>query len=311
MKHVDIGICFLATLLLVMGCSKEEELCVEKEDEVKVSFKARLDAALQTRSGGTPEIGKGGCVDVVKVAVYQKGEELSELRQVEHVIGGVANVDVTLVKGQTYDIAFWAQDYGCQAYSFDYAAAEIEVDYSNMSNNNDGSDAFFGSVTNFIVDGSFSKEVTLRRPFAQINVGSVLEDYQTAVTVNGLEVACSSASFSGGVGNVLHLLTGSVTATDEAVSLPFGSCPTQPLSANNTYYKYLSMTYLLVSDGTSTGTEQAKTDVTFTFRDEGGNNSRTISISDLPVRRNYRTNVTGYILTAENPEVTMQTITGE
>lgn len=157
----------------------------------------------------------------------------------------------------------------------------MSVDYSKVNNNSDNCDAFFKKET-ITVSGNQSVDVKLTRPFAQVNIGT--DDFDAA-KASGLEVTQTEVVAKAFA--TLNLATGKVA--DEAdrtftmKAIPTASDGEFPVAGG---YKYLSMDYLLV------GADKATVDVAFNY---GGPQSRTFT--NVPVQRNYRTNIYGSLLT--------------
>ena len=74
------------------------------------------------------------------------------------------------MKGKTYSFLFWASvNKENSPYSFGVDGKTITVDYNDAKANDESRDAFLGVVKNKAVEASFEENVTLKRPFAQIN----------------------------------------------------------------------------------------------------------------------------------------------
>ena len=176
---------------------------------------------------------------------------------------------------------FWADATTDSPYTFNPASREVSVDYSKVNNNSDNCDAFFKKET-ITVSGNQSVDVKLTRPFAQVNIGT--DDFDAA-KASGLEVTQTEVVAKAFA--TLNLATGKVS--DEAdrtftmKAIPTASDGEFPVAGG---YKYLSMDYLLV------GADKATVDVAFNY---GGPQSRTFT--NVPVQRNYRTNIYGSLLT--------------
>lgn len=69
---------------------------------------------------------------------------------------------------QTYDFVFWADCSTGDHYNTD-DLTNITVK-GNYAGNNDEFDAFTGALLDYQVKGAFSENITLRRPFGQLNV---------------------------------------------------------------------------------------------------------------------------------------------
>lgn len=190
-------------------------------------------------------------------------------------------VSLKLTTGKTYDVIFWADATTDSPYTFNPASQEVSVDYSKVNNNSDNCDAFFKKET-ITVSGNQSVDVKLTRPFAQVNIGT--DDFDAA-KASGLEVTQTEVVAKAFA--TLNLATGEVS--DEAdrtftmKAIPTASDGEFPVAGG---YKYLSMDYLLV------GADKATVDVAFNY---GGPQSRTFT--NVPVQRNYRTNIYGSLLT--------------
>ena len=191
------------------------------------------------------------------------------------------SVTLKLTSGKSYDVIFWADATTDSPYTFNPASQEVSVDYSKVNNNSDNCDAFFKKET-ITVSGNQSVDVKLTRPFAQVNIGT--DDFDAA-KASGLEVTQTEVVAKAFA--TLNLATGEVA--DEAdrtftmKAIPTASDGEFPVAGG---YKYLSMDYLLV------GADKATVDVAF---DYGGPQNRTFT--NVPVQRNYRTNIYGSLLT--------------
>lgn len=86
-------------------------------------------------------------------------------------------IQLTLAEGKKYMMVFWAQNSTTLAYDTK-DLRQVEVKYDNAKNNDELRDAFCTSVP---IDGKTRKYTAiLKRPFAQINVGTTGWDYEGA-----------------------------------------------------------------------------------------------------------------------------------
>ena len=194
-------------------------------------------------------------------------------------------------------MAFWAQNSATSAYVLD-DDMNLTIDYTNSANNDENRDAFFKTVE-FTVTGSTSIDVELKRPFAQINVGVTEADWDAAVA-SGIEIATSKVVIENAFTN-MDLIDGSVSGETEVV-YDFGATPKSSnevlkvdMNKDGTAeeYHYLSMSYILVDAQKST-----LQDLDFTFHPESGNDIVFgKGLNNVPVQRNWRTNIIGQILT--------------
>ena len=273
-----------AAALLVTSCNDEMDNGLKTGDEGTVTFTAQLPSEMGTRA-----FADGLTAKHLQYAVYEAGQSTPlKVFGDETTVVGEAEMDnlkqtvsLKLTTGKTYDVIFWADATTDSPYTFNPASQEVSVDYSKVNNNSDNCDAFFKKET-ITVSGNQSVDVKLTRPFAQVNIGT--DDFDAA-KASGLEVTQTEVVAKAFA--TLNLATGEVA--DEAdrtftmKAIPTASDGEFPVAGG---YKYLSMDYLLV------GADKATVDVAFNY---GGPQSRTFT--NVPVQRNYRTNIYGSLLT--------------
>ena len=315
-KKVFLGLFAATGMLLATSCSQDELEVPQSGNEAQVTFTLGLEGGHATRA-----ISDGSGVNKLVYAVYKRsatsgvyelqpavGSKNSQFVKNDFTSGD--NVSIPLAKGQTYRVAFWAQNSKCNAYNTDNLTA-VSVDYEDV-NNNETRDAFFKTVE-FTVEGSKTINVVLTRPFAQINVGVTAEDWEAAIA-SGIEIKESEVTIDNAA-TAINLLTGEVSG-EQVVSYALNAIPKETLEAetDNTkdgkeQYHWLSMSYILVNE---TGDQDADSDSTlgdaqttldglsYTFAPESGNNiTFENGLNSVPVQRNYRTNIVGKILTGD------------
>lgn len=316
-KKLFLGMFAAAGMLFATSCSNDELDIVQSGNEAQVSFSLGLEGGIATRA-----ISDGTGAKKLVCAVYDVNYKL--LRQ-SVINGSVVNNDgqfvdteafennlkdqvtVTLAKGQTYTMVFWAQNKDCDAYTTT-DLTDVSISYDGL-NNDENRDAFFAAET-FKVTGNAEINVTLKRPFAQINVGVTEYDWNAAVG-SGVEIMTSKVVIKNAA-NKINLLDGSVDG-EVVVEYDFAKIPQQfdtPETLDvdtdgdgvKESYKYLSMSYILVNDengGSSKATLESE-GLQFTFSPEAGNNILFFEgLNNVPVQRNWRTNILGKILTGD------------
>ncbi|MCM1370099.1 MAG: hypothetical protein NC204_06970 [Candidatus Amulumruptor caecigallinarius] len=285
--------------LLTVSCSNTD-MPGGSSDEVTFSIEMPAEA-------GTRGFSDGKAAQTLKWAIYDSttGEVVLTVDDSDApgYTYGDLNFTITynLVKGKTYDFVFWA-DNNSGNYELDYAGKKMTVKYPEagpMLSDNDNYDAFYNVVKGVKVTGSASLSTKLRRPFAQINLGTddiaLAATYQT--TVSTVEMTVSGAY------TVLDLFSGKASSP---VSLKFGAAPvpegeTFPVEKDGKSYDYLAMGYVLTGievdkDNVQSAQQELMSTVfTLTFKD-GQKNS--IEVPNMPVQRNYRTNVYGSLITS-------------
>ena len=295
MKKIIIPAISLAALLLTGACSIDERTSGDNGNEAMLTLNMGLDGAVQTRA-----IGDGTGANKLVYAVFdENGTRIEGIEQVtKEEVTFPTTETITLAKGQTYRIAFWAQNKACTAYNVSDSMV-VTINYQGALSNDETRDAFFKTVE-VTVTGDAELDVELTRPFAQINVGVTTEDWNAAKAA-GIEITKSKAVVKQAA-STLNLLDGTV-GTPVDVTFDFGDIPTDALSvdlngdgtAEN--YRYLSMNYILPYDGSTTGDASTLSDLEFTFSPKTGEDiTLTKGLDAVPVQRNWRTNIVGRIL---------------
>lgn len=301
-KKLFLGMFAAAGMLLATSCSNEELDVVQSGNEAQVTFSLGLEGGIATRA-----ISDGESADVLMYAVFDEaGNRINTIQKVSRTgVTFPTTENITLAKGQTYKVAFWAQDEDCEAYTVS-DDMKVTVNYANnknKGNNDETRDAFFKTVE-FTVTGSTSIDVELKRPFAQINVGVTKADWDAAVA-SGITVAQSSVVIKNAA-TELNLLDGTVSGETE-VSYELANIPSDPAILQvdtdgdgiKEDYNWLSMSYILPF-AESTGYEKAALeDVAFVFASNGEPIEFNQGLNNVPVQRNWRTNIIGKILTGD------------
>lgn len=206
-------------VLFTTACSTDETAAVSNPytsgEEVIVSFNVSAEGGTTVRraygdgstadpndpgvyypdeaAGEFPQISDGSKAHRLIYAVYDNEYNLLDqygVQEATNELGfGQTSMDVTtfptekislrLMRGQTYHIAFWAQNADCKAYDTKDLES-VKVNYAQAKNNDELRDAFCATET-FTVSADEERTVILRRPLAQINVGTAGYDYEAAV----------------------------------------------------------------------------------------------------------------------------------
>ena len=197
---------------------------------------------------------------------------------------------VSLVKGQDYDLLFWADkgdDQGADVY---YNTSDLHnVVLGAYTGNDDRRDAFSQCVTLINVTSDPSMSVQLERPFAQLNI--ITQDIDDIEANSGtVKVVPDEISVAFDAPTVFNVKTQEASA-----SAPFTSNVTpyylDPAVGSQAEHYTLSMDYILASKD-----QQDIKDVTLTaIKTSDVLNTQTFS--SIPLQRNYRTNIVGNLLT--------------
>lgn len=265
--------------MLLTSCQNDLDFVQNAGETSTVSF-----------SVGTPEIATRAYSDgltakVLQYAVYDsEGNILSDLTETDATINGSTTVNLQLTTGDSYAVIFWAAAENAP-YTVNFDTKTMTVSYDGAKSNDEARDAFYKYHT-FTVTGAQTETVELRRPFAQLNIGT--SDY--TASENAGYVPTTSAVTVKNVYTTLSLADGAATGETEAVfaanAIPEGE--QFPVAG----YEYLAMNYLLINS------EKEVVDVEFTYAD-ANNDAKTRTVGSVPVQRNHRTNIYGQLLTSD------------
>ena len=302
MKRCFYSMMAAMALLLLSACSSDDELSQGNGNEALVSFNVELSGGMQNKA-----ISDGTTAKNLTVHVFdENGTYLSELDKTVELNEKKKSVSINLVKGKTYSFLFWASvNKENSPYSFGVDGKTITVDYNDAKANDESRDAFLGVVKNKAVEASFEENVTLKRPFAQINF---LTDDIADAGKNGLTIdenTHSSITLSK-VATTLNPFTNTVGGFTEAEVI-FGEAAIPALSETVTMgsapdaktYNYLGTAYFVVpaeGENPNAGKDQAMLNsATLKIKDINGEG---LKVENVPVQWNYRTNIYGSLLTA-------------
>lgn len=276
-----------ALMLMATSCADDQTSDLKAGAESTVTITAQLPGDMGTRA-----FADGKKATELHYAVYEKGTTtpLKVCKKADGTKGqeGTATmtglkttISLQLTTGKEYDFVFWADAPGNNVYKFNSENQTVTVNYANAENNTDNLDAFFGQKKALKVSGNMSISQELRRPFAQINIGT--DDFDAAAAAG---YTVSESTIGVATYKTLNLLSGEVSdpVTATFVKKPI---PTEDskFSVNSKDYKYLSMSYVLVPKDKET--VDIAFDYTLTNR----------TFTNVPVQRNYRTNIYGSLLT--------------
>nr|MCR4571947.1 hypothetical protein [Bacteroidales bacterium] len=187
---------------------------------------------------------------------------------------GAKNVSLTLTKGSSYKVIFFAQREG--AYDVSFAGGNVATfSYkSGLQANNGDLDAFYDAVD--VTPSKTSYDVTLTRPFAQLNV-LVKNEY-----VPGTQTSFES-SMTVKAPTTFDLFAGAATGDLATITFADHAIAETPFGQYAETHKWIGMNYVLVpADGL--------VDVT-SFKEAGM--SAPIAPGKVPVKKNGRTNLVG------------------
>ena len=264
--------------LLATSCSKDEvaQPVVEKST-VTFTVEAPMMATRALGDGTT-------AVDLSWAVYAADGTYLEALSgsQAGAFSSLKANVEIELVNGKEYAVIFWAQAPGAP-YTFDKAAKKVTV-ADALTSNKEAYDAFYKYETIAEVSGPRTQTIVLTRPFAQLNIATA----DTAKAADGGLVVAQTKVVVPAY-KTLNLVDGSVAGEAERTYAMADILTGETIEVGGKTYDLLSMNYLLVN---------AKELETVKFTVKNGTFEEEFTYNNVPLQRNYKTNIIGNLLTS-------------
>ena len=296
MKQINIAIS-VVLLLGATSCS-QEEVINPADGDGNVTFTVSLPGDMSTRS-----FADGYSAKNLKVAVYNEDGTLvyepAAATFNENALETTVSLD--LAQGVAYKIAFFAYNAEAGGYEFNAVDKTVTAKYDAMAGkyNTDVFDCFYTLYTTEKLSGPLNANVMLTRPVAQVNWGTsdLTSKAVTAESAYGEGAKNLFTKVTTTIPSKLDLLTGDAKeGTEVTVEFPYLDRP----AADEVYpvkpetFKYLSMQYLLVSKDAST------VDLTFDAANSQSASKplKTLTVSNVPVQANFRTNIYGALLTS-------------
>ncbi len=282
-----------AVMFGAVACSQTDEL-----QEVTGGEEVVTTLSLELEELGTRLAGDSGMIDKVAWGIYdQKGNFLaphsSDTKGVADFTGGKAEIEVRLFTGKVYDLVFFAYCSANNAYTIDWQARQLNVNYADNANL-EARDAFFHIENGFVAGPN--KTFTLKRPFAQLNAGQSMADYDNMqltsnCIIKSMLTTEAYAAMDLKTGDVVGEKVEVVLAMNDVIDLNGDGANDHLLvgkEPNVTEYKHLSMNYLLVDD-------KELVDVKLNLLGNEGTNFER-EYFNVPLQRNYRTNILGSLI---------------
>ncbi|MCH5231711.1 MAG: hypothetical protein J1F43_07955 [Muribaculaceae bacterium] len=211
---------------------------------------------------------------------------------------------IKLLKDREYKVAFWAESLdnadgtptnpyyvdfeadGGPVFTIDYNGPEYAIDKTSSEE----LDAFYATV-DLKVSGDVQLDVDLKRPFAQINVGT--NDLEAAKKL-GYKVETLKSYMVADTYTKMTLFDGNVSGNISTHSNLANVIPATNENFPVDGYDYLAYTYVLTDD------EGMVMNVEFGYQSEDDGTFLSRKVGSVPVKRNHRTNIYGQVLTANN-----------
>ena len=272
-----------AVLFGAASCAKEDISSSLAGGEVEVTFTANL-ASIGTRADAL--YGTGNQITTLRYYVYDQNGNLIPGLNTNNTITSneptkYFNVPLVLIKGMTYKNFIWA-DSGRDYYSVSEDGKTVTANYDRAVANDEMRDAFYYVIPEFNpANASGTQSVELRRPFAQLN--AITNDF-AELAKSGVTLV--NSKISGVVPTTLNVFEGSVGNPD-SVTFNFAAIPTD--EDNEDDLTPLSMNYIFAP-----ANQKYIADITFDY--EGSIDFPGATYTNIPLQRNYKTNIIGSLL---------------
>ena len=290
-----------AAVLLLASCQRDELQggSISGEERVVTVTAVMPSDPVEVRSNVKP--GDGTLANRCLMQVYVVDNPQTPIAYGEPQTAAVSNLSATfetrLMSGHDYRLVFWADcatapaaeggEFTDKYYNTDQFPTKVSLITTAFLGNQDELDAFFGeaSVTaEQLASGPSSLSFDLKRPFGQLNIYST--DY--ADIPETMKPAAVEIEFTN-VYTSINLMTGELS--DPAKPLTYSAAVVPHYATTG----HLTFDYLLATD-----VEDAIADFTMNFYTTADGKTPAAdpyTFSNIPVRRNYRTNVRGNLLT--------------
>lgn len=253
---------------------------------VVVSFEVGVKEAL-TKAPATTALDDASGEFELYVAVFDKADgTLSTAsmigedgyQKVATLKDGSASLKLTLSRSREYKIVFFAMKDGAYVTFFSNASARFSIAKNNTANNA-AMDAFYATLD--VTAAKATHEVTLKRPFAQLNVLVPADNVPAGQTEFRSTMKVKMPIF-------FDLYEGKANKTEAEVTFEGNAIDAKPFGKyadTSKPYKWIAMNYVFVpEDGTVEVTH---------FQEDGM--AEDIAIGEVPVKVNGRTNLVGNV----------------
>ncbi|MBR2948021.1 MAG: hypothetical protein IKC17_05485 [Bacteroidales bacterium] len=304
MRKYFLSFVALAAGLFATSC---QESIVEPQVAGPTTFTVQLPDAMGTKA----EIGSANTVNQLFVSVYAPGCSSEPLSSavVEKTEGdGTFTVQFNLIQDQTYDLIFWAQTtdaYVDKSLNENARYDLRKIDISERFYSSENGAAFYAYQT-YVIDGQ-PKEATLRRPFAQLNIGTTVESLKTDadsdIILEGAKIEVKNVAssfntvtgFGEGDGTTIYgqpLNFVKVVGEDIQVN---SNQKYAKLEVGGKSYVYVTMDYLPIISSETVPKDLVEIKLII---DTDQPTAIEHTFSSVPVQRNYRTNIVGNLISS-------------
>ena len=297
-KFISMAFAAMAVAFAVASCAKEN--FGKNAGEATVTLSVDILDGIVTKAYGD---GKYASKNIIVGVFDEDGNEKFRKNYVWDAETLSQEIQIRFVMGKKYQMVVFAQYGNAYGDPERMSLNEITLDYA--ASNRENLDAFYAHVPVFEVKQDFTMPIVLKRPFAQLNFATTINDLDESDD-DYLGLSDKAVVTVKNLANTLNLFTGETYYVDadqkseakgQAVVIPETEFPivnnARPqIEVKGQKYEVISMNYVLVADS---GAEDGKTTVDLTLQV----GDLVINVPNAYMKRNWRTNVVGELLTAE------------
>lgn len=279
----------IAAMAVLAGACAKEQVASGDGEIVEMTFNVDVPETTITTKG----LSDAAQIDELRFQLFIKegtGYKMVQDQTVP-VTNKKAAVKASLVKQQHYEAAFWAQASGTDFYETTDLRA-VKMNIAKVKANEPKMDAFWMN-DGFTATVARTKTIIMKRALAQVNFGTVVPTGADALSITKSQVVMK------GVPTTLNVLLGNkdnshsgsedITFQDNA---PI-SGEKLIIADGGTQYDYVATAYVFAPKSGDLLTD-VSAKVTF-----NNGNYTTISAPNVPIHRNYRTNILGNLLSVD------------
>lgn len=280
----------LIAVVAMTSCQKDETFATSDAGMVDVSITTQLDQGNAATRSGDVVRGDGSTVNRAILEVYLADGELYK-RMVTNVTNMTANFELRLVSSQTYEFIAWADyvdDVSTDVHYNTNSGLKAISMMGDYVGNDETRDAFFDSQT-MTINQATQLNLELKRPFGQLNVNTTLTDVPAYLRPDAVKVSYATELYT-----VFNALTGDVSKL-EKIEWSASANVVEGIDVDATTLD-LSTDYIFAPNGED---QKYLIDFKMEFYESGTLITSNDNFCNIPIQRNYQTNVYGELLTEQ------------
>ncbi len=277
----------IAAMAVLAGACAKEQVASGDGETVEMTFNVDVPETTITTKG----LSDAAQVDELIFQLFIKDGDNYKMvqNQIVPVTDKRAVVKASLVKQQHYDAAFWAQTSGTGFYETTDLRA-VKMNTANVKANEPKMDAFWMNDS-FTATVARTKPIKMLRALAQVNIGTVVPTGEDALSIAQSQIVMK------GVPTKLNVLLGnknnSHSGSEDITFQDNAPIIGEKLTVGEAAYDYVATAYVFAPNDDKMLTDIA-TKVTFS-----NGKYTTITTPNVPIRRNFRTNILGNLFNVD------------